>query len=63
MPGSTHPVDLLLLPSSTQVDGLLVLKMSFGVGVGDIIAVANIANKVRKRFVDSPDQFKAVADE
>lgn len=37
--------------------------MSFGVGVGDIIAVANIANKVRKRFVDSPDQFKAVADE
>ena len=37
--------------------------MSFGVGVGDIIAVAKIANKVRKRFVDSPDQFKAVADE
>ena len=37
--------------------------MSFGVGVGDIIAVTNIANKVRKRFVDAPDQFKAVADE
>ncbi|KAL8789145.1 MAG: hypothetical protein Q9195_006966 [Heterodermia aff. obscurata] len=37
--------------------------MSFGVGVGDIILVADIATKVRKRFVDSPDQFKAVSDE
>ena len=37
--------------------------MSFGFGVGDIIAVAHVANKVRKRFVDSPEQFKAVTDE
>ncbi|KAL9118356.1 MAG: hypothetical protein Q9187_005101 [Circinaria calcarea] len=37
--------------------------MSFGVGVGDIIAVSTLANKVRKRFVDSPDQFKRISEE
>lgn len=37
--------------------------MSFGFGIGDIIAVSQLANKVRKRFVDSPDQFKAISDE
>ena len=37
--------------------------MSFGIGIGDIIAVAKLADKVRKRFVDSPEQFKAVSDE
>ena len=37
--------------------------MSFGFGIGEIIAVSQLANKVRKRFVDSPDQFKAISDE
>ncbi|KFX98618.1 hypothetical protein O988_04271, partial [Pseudogymnoascus sp. VKM F-3808] len=30
---------------------------------GDIIAVTNLANKIRQRFVDSPEQFKAIATE
>lgn len=42
---------------------LFKLAMSFGFGVGDIIAVANLANKIRQRFVDSPEQFKAIATE
>jgi hypothetical protein len=37
--------------------------MSFGFSVGDIIAVLQLANKVRKQFVDAPDQFRAIADE
>ncbi|OBT72674.1 hypothetical protein VF21_08561 [Pseudogymnoascus sp. 05NY08] len=37
--------------------------MSFGYSVGDIIAVAKLANKIRQRFVDSPEQFKAIATE
>ncbi|OBT62104.1 hypothetical protein VE03_09005 [Pseudogymnoascus sp. 23342-1-I1] len=37
--------------------------MSFGYSVGDIIAVADLANKIRQRFVDSPGQFKAIATE
>jgi hypothetical protein len=37
--------------------------MSFGFSVGDFIAVYGLASKIRKQFVDSPDQFKAVSDE
>lgn len=37
--------------------------MSFGYSVGDFIAVVQIANKVRRRFVDSPAQFQAISDE
>jgi hypothetical protein len=37
--------------------------MSFGFSVGDIIAVTNLANKIRQRFVNSPEQFKAIATE
>ncbi|KFX88524.1 hypothetical protein V490_07578 [Pseudogymnoascus sp. VKM F-3557] len=33
------------------------------VDVGDIIAVTNLANKIRQRFVNSPEQFKAIATE
>ena len=37
--------------------------MSFSVGVGDFIMVLNLANNLRKRFVDSPNQFRAIFDE
>ena len=37
--------------------------MSFGYSVGDLIAVIQLANKVRRRFVDSPAQFRAISDE
>ncbi|KFY75204.1 hypothetical protein V499_04810 [Pseudogymnoascus sp. VKM F-103] len=37
--------------------------MSFGFSVGDIIAVASLANKIRQRLFDSPEQFKAIATE
>jgi hypothetical protein len=37
--------------------------MSFGFSVGDIIAVATLANKIRQRFVDAPEQFKAIPEE
>lgn len=37
--------------------------MSFGFSVGDFIAVIELANRVRKEFVDAPSQFKAISDE
>lgn len=37
--------------------------MSFGYGAGDFIVVAQLANKIRQRFVDAPAQFKAISDE
>ena len=37
--------------------------MSFGIGVGGCIAVYELASKVRKKFVDAPDQFKDIEDE
>ena len=37
--------------------------MSFGYSIGDLIAVVQLANKVRRRFVDSPAQFRAISDE
>ena len=37
--------------------------MSFGFGVGDCIAVYELASRVRKKFVDAPDQFKDIKDE
>lgn len=37
--------------------------MSFGFSVGDFIAVIELTNRIRKKFVDAPDQFKAISDE
>jgi hypothetical protein len=37
--------------------------MSFGVSVGDLITVFDLVNRARKRFVDAPDQFKAISHE
>jgi hypothetical protein len=37
--------------------------MSFGFSVGDFIKIIELANKVRKGFVDAPSQFNAISDE
>jgi hypothetical protein len=37
--------------------------MSFGFSVGDFIAVLQLANKIRKEFVDAPEHFKAISEE
>ncbi|MCJ1311174.1 hypothetical protein MMC25_004844 [Agyrium rufum] len=37
--------------------------MSFGFGVGDFLAVLELASKIRKRLVGSPTQFAALQDE
>lgn len=37
--------------------------MSFGLSVGDFIAVIELANRVRKEFVGAPSQFKNISDE
>lgn len=39
------------------------IKMSFGFSVGDFATAIQLANKIRREFVDSPSQFKAVTDE
>jgi hypothetical protein len=37
--------------------------MSFGYSIGDIIAVLQLANRARERFLDAPEQFKAISNE
>ena len=37
--------------------------MSFGFGVSDFIAIIELANKIRKEFVNAPSQFKDISDE
>ncbi|KAF7551874.1 hypothetical protein G7Z17_g4692 [Cylindrodendrum hubeiense] len=37
--------------------------MSFGVGIGDCIAVIQLANKLRKGFADAPSQFEDISNE
>jgi hypothetical protein len=37
--------------------------MSFGFGIGDFIAVIDLAKKIRREFVDAPSQFKDISDE
>jgi hypothetical protein len=39
------------------------VTMSFGFGIGDFIAVYDLASRIRKQFVDAPDQFKAISTE
>jgi hypothetical protein len=37
--------------------------MSLGYGVGDIIALIQLANATREKFVDSPEQFRVIQNE
>jgi hypothetical protein len=37
--------------------------MSFGFGVGDFLAVIDLAQKIRKEFVGAPTQFKDISNE
>jgi hypothetical protein len=37
--------------------------MSFGFSVGDFIKVIELANKIRREFIDAPSQFKNISDE
>ena len=37
--------------------------MNFGFGVGDVIKIIELADTIRARFINAPEQFKAVSDE
>ena len=37
--------------------------MSFEFSIGDIITVSQLGNKVRRGFVDAPDQYRAISSE
>jgi hypothetical protein len=39
------------------------VTMSLGFSVGDFIIVFQLASQIRKRFVDAPEQFKAISEE
>jgi hypothetical protein len=54
-----------LLSSSILGNDGTVFKatMSFGFSVGDFLTAIELANRIRTRFVDAPDQFKAISDE
>ena len=38
-------------------------RMSFGIGVGDIIAISQLARGIWKNLTESTDQFKAIRTE
>jgi hypothetical protein len=42
---------------------VLDITMSFGFSVGDLIAVLQLANDIRKQFIDAPSQFEAISRE
>ena len=48
---------------SRNDDAAFNVTMSFGYSVGDSITIIQLANKIRERFVDAPEQFKATSDE
>jgi hypothetical protein len=37
--------------------------MSFDTSIGDFATVLQLANTIRKQFVDAPVQFKAISEE
>jgi hypothetical protein len=37
--------------------------MSFGFGVGDFLAIANLAKATREQFRDAPSEFAAISGE
>jgi len=37
--------------------------MSFGYSVGDFVKLLELANELRHRFVDAPEQFQAISSE
>jgi hypothetical protein len=37
--------------------------MSFGLGIGDFLAVIQLAEKIRKTSKEAPSQFIAISDE
>jgi hypothetical protein len=49
--------------SSRKFGNVFDATMSIGFGVGDLIAVYQLASKIRKEFADAPSQFKDISDE
>jgi len=37
--------------------------MSFGISIGDIIALGKLATRIGQRFLNAPGQFRAISDE
>jgi hypothetical protein len=37
--------------------------MSFGFSITDFITAIELANRIRSRFIDAPDQFRAISNE
>ena len=52
-----------LIPTPNHAHHISNNTMSFGYSIGDLIALFNLLNTVRKQFVDAPAQFKAISDE
>jgi hypothetical protein len=42
---------------------VLKVTMSFGFSIGDFLTAIELANRIRKEFVDAPGQFKDISDE
>jgi hypothetical protein len=60
LPYSTYSsLPPLLINNSRVLD----ITMSFGFSVGDLIAVLQLANDIRKQFIDAPSQFEAISRE
>jgi hypothetical protein len=42
---------------------VLNIAMNFGFSVGDFVPILQLANDIRKQFVDAPSQFRAISEE
>ncbi len=38
------------------------IRISFGFSVGDFLTAIELANRIRSRFIDAPDQFRAISN-
>ena len=54
-----------LVPSQSERTDIIIKKpkMSFGYGVGDILATLKLADELKKRFTQAPSEFKAISGE
>jgi hypothetical protein len=44
------------------VDNSLPITMSFGFGVGDFLAVLELAKNIRQSFLNAPAQYQSIAN-
>jgi hypothetical protein len=56
-------LSLFFKHDSARAQSVLKATMSLGFSVGDFLTAIELANRIRKEFVDAPNQFKDISNE